>query len=206
MCIMNRLLKTCSSRGIDGVSNHVVKVIHASIAPIFTFIVNLSMETGVFPEQLKTAVVIPVHKKRDKLDVNNFRPISLLPVFSKILKKIGIFIDIKNAFDTVDHILLFERLHEAGIRVTYNWFRSYSSGGTQMVKIKYSFSDNSNFFCNDTSLCYAGLSNDHLHKIMQTDLDRLSLWFTFNKTVLSPKTKYLLISLNKQSIPVKNLL
>ncbi|KAG8238796.1 hypothetical protein J437_LFUL017878, partial [Ladona fulva] len=37
MRIMNGLLKTCSPRGIDGVSNHVVKVIHDSIAPIFTF-------------------------------------------------------------------------------------------------------------------------------------------------------------------------
>ncbi|KAG8232023.1 hypothetical protein J437_LFUL012047, partial [Ladona fulva] len=60
-------LKTCISRGIDGVSNHVVKVIYTNVAPPFTIIVNLSIETGVFPEQLKTAVVIPVHKKRSYL-------------------------------------------------------------------------------------------------------------------------------------------
>ena len=52
-----------------------------------SFIINRSFEQGVFPESLKTAQVTPVHKKEDTLTINNYRPISLLSVFSKILEK-----------------------------------------------------------------------------------------------------------------------
>ena len=52
-----------------------------------SFIINRSFEQGVFPESLKTAQVTPVHKKEDTLTISNFRPISLLSVFSKILEK-----------------------------------------------------------------------------------------------------------------------
>ena len=49
---------------------------------------NLSFKTGSFPDKIKIAIVIPVHKSRSKLDVNNYRPISLLSVFSKIIEKV----------------------------------------------------------------------------------------------------------------------
>ena len=50
--------------------------------------VNLSFETGVFPDILKLAKVIPLHKKESKLEYLNYRPISLLSVFSKIYEKL----------------------------------------------------------------------------------------------------------------------
>ena len=49
--------------------------------------VNLSFETGIFPDILKIAKVTPVHKKDSKIDHRNYRPISLLSVFSKIFEK-----------------------------------------------------------------------------------------------------------------------
>ena len=56
--------------------------------PFFSFwlseIVNLSFETGIFPDVLKVAKVNPLHKKESKLDHRNYRPISLLSVRSKI--------------------------------------------------------------------------------------------------------------------------
>ena len=48
----------------------------------------MSFETGLFPDCLKIAQVSPIHKKKSKLDFLNYRPISLLPVFSKIFKKL----------------------------------------------------------------------------------------------------------------------
>ena len=45
----------------------------------------MSFNQGVFPTILKTANLIPIHKKGDKLDCNNYRPISLLSNISKIL-------------------------------------------------------------------------------------------------------------------------
>jgi len=44
--------------------------------------------SGIFPSQLKFSEINPLHKKGDKMDITNFRPISLLTSFSKILEKV----------------------------------------------------------------------------------------------------------------------
>ena len=51
-------------------------------------IINLSFNCGVFPDVLKVAKVIPLHKGGSTQDVNNFRPISLLSIFDKIIEKL----------------------------------------------------------------------------------------------------------------------
>ena len=51
-------------------------------------IFKASLEEAVFPEKLKIAKVIPVFKKGDKENIENYRPISILPVFSKALERI----------------------------------------------------------------------------------------------------------------------
>ena len=51
-------------------------------------LVNLWFETGVFTDILKLAKVTPIHKKEGKLEYLNYRPISLLSVFSKIYEKL----------------------------------------------------------------------------------------------------------------------
>jgi hypothetical protein len=53
-----------------------------------TSICNSALESGIFPEQLKIAKVIPVHKKGNTGDINNYRPIASLSVFSKMLEKL----------------------------------------------------------------------------------------------------------------------
>ena len=50
--------------------------------------INQVFNTGIYPERLKLAKVIPVFKKGDSKLINNYRPISLLPVISKVLEKI----------------------------------------------------------------------------------------------------------------------
>ena len=57
------------------------------ISPL-TYICNISLSSGVFPEKLKYAVIKPVYKKEDKLLTTNYRPISLLTSFSKIFEKL----------------------------------------------------------------------------------------------------------------------
>ena len=80
-------LKNKSSFGIDGIPNSVVKMcIHCIIKPLVS-ICNLSLSSGTFPDQFKIARVQPIFKKGDKTCIQNYRPISLLPVLSKILEK-----------------------------------------------------------------------------------------------------------------------
>ena len=63
------------------------KIIGSIITPL-VHICNLSLLTGVFPSLFKLAKVIPVHKKDNTMIVSNYRPISILPSFSKILERI----------------------------------------------------------------------------------------------------------------------
>ena len=53
-----------------------------------SILVNMSFETGIFPDILKMAKMSPLHKKDSKMDYHNYRPISLLSAFSKIYEKL----------------------------------------------------------------------------------------------------------------------
>ena len=57
------------------------------IAPL-TKIINLSIKEGIYPTCFKLTKVIPLHKQNDTNDPNDFRPISLIPVISKVLEYI----------------------------------------------------------------------------------------------------------------------
>ena len=56
------------------------------LAAVLSYINNISLKTGIFPEVLKTAKVLPIFKSGDKKLISNYRPISVLSVFSKVLK------------------------------------------------------------------------------------------------------------------------
>ena len=58
-----------------------------NILPL-TFLFNESIRNGIVPEKLKLAVVYPIHKKDSKMKVNSYRPISVLPIMSKISEKL----------------------------------------------------------------------------------------------------------------------
>jgi len=52
-----------------------------------SYICNKYIQTGVFPDHLKYSIVKPLYKNGDRSIISNYRPISLLPVFSKVLEK-----------------------------------------------------------------------------------------------------------------------
>ena len=56
--------------------------------PFITNSINLSIEKGCFPEELKLAEVSPIFKKKDDLDKENYRPVSVLPHVSKVFERI----------------------------------------------------------------------------------------------------------------------
>ena len=84
---MNRLPNKRSS-GHDGINNIILKEIGEYICIPMTYLFNEYMTTGVFPDVMKIAEVVPLYKGKDRYEVENYRPISLLLTISKLLEKL----------------------------------------------------------------------------------------------------------------------
>ena len=76
------------SSGHDNIDNILLKKIELEISPKLANIFNQSISTGVFPDVMKLAEIVPLFKSKDKTLTENYRPISLLITISKILEKI----------------------------------------------------------------------------------------------------------------------
>ena len=81
-------LKNRLSAGIDEITVYIVKqCIKLQQKPLAN-IYNASLESGIIPVQLKITKIVPLHKKVDTRDIQNYRPIALLSVCSKLLEKL----------------------------------------------------------------------------------------------------------------------
>ena len=191
MLIVVNNLKSKKSNDCDDIDMCTVKRVIKEIVQPLTYICNISFSTGVFPDIMKIAKVIPLFKSGADDNFSNYRPVSLLPQLSKILEKlfnnrmekfiekyhlmhdsqygfrtntstsmailefleevtssldkkkttIGVFIDLKKAFDTIDHTLLLKKLHCYGIRgLVNNWIKSYLTERKQLVQALEGFS------------------------------------------------------------------
>ena len=83
-----RRMSSSRAIGIDGVPLLAVKKCFAVIGPHLLHVVNSSISTRTFPSAWKIARVVPIHKSGSQTDVNNFRPISILSVLSKVTEKV----------------------------------------------------------------------------------------------------------------------
>ncbi|XP_065583325.1 uncharacterized protein LOC136042303 [Artemia franciscana] len=95
LCTGDEILKVVktiksNSAGIEGINPKTFKSVMCYLMPCLVHIINLSLQTGIFPDALKRAKVIPLHKGGSKLEIENYRPISILPFFRKYLKKLCI--------------------------------------------------------------------------------------------------------------------
>lgn len=274
------IVKKCKSKkstDCNDIDMSLVKQVIEGIAKPLTHICNLSFQTGTFPNQMKIAKVIPMYKNGNKHHFTNYRPVSLLPQFSKILEKlfnsrldsflekcnvlsesqygfrsnrstsqaiiesiekitdaidnkqyaIGIFIDLKKAFDTINHNILVNKLEKIEIRgIANEWIKSYLDRRQQFVKLgKYCskcldiacgvpqgsilgpklfilyindicqvskllslvlFADDTNVFCSGENL-------KKLQDDINEELNKLKLWFDWNKLSLNvSKTKFMI--------------
>ena len=85
MHIISKLKNT--SANIDEMPVRILKEIGALVAETLAGRVNRSFRRGVFPDNLKIAKVAPIYKSGNAQEVSNYRPISVLPVFSKIIER-----------------------------------------------------------------------------------------------------------------------
>ena len=145
------------------------------ISPVLAKIYNKNMADGIFPEKFKTGKITPVYKKGNAELLENYRPVSTLPIFGKIFEKIiysrlysfltargvlncnqfgfrkgrstvhalhssvniiqdainngmhvlGVFIDLSEAFDTLDHKISIDKLEHYEIMVSGVMLRDF---------------------------------------------------------------------------------
>jgi hypothetical protein len=80
-------LKGLMATGADGIPAKMLKLSCDIIAPSLTYIFNLSISSGIYVDDWKRARVIPVYKTEDRTKCENYRPISTLPIISKLFEK-----------------------------------------------------------------------------------------------------------------------
>ena len=80
-------LQTKKATGVDGISAKILKSCSNTIAQPITNLINFSFDSNIFPNSLKQAQVIPIFKKKDPLDKQNYRPVSILPTISKLYER-----------------------------------------------------------------------------------------------------------------------
>ena len=178
--------KTSKSFGSDSISCYFLKLALPFIENSLACLFNTSLETSQFPDSWKLAKVTPIFKEGDKADKSNYRPISVLPVISRLFEKLAadqlyqhmydnglfsseqsgflrlhstvtcllkntddwyngldlgklvglVFIDLKKAFDTVDHDILCKKLEYYGIQEReLAWFKSYLANRKQFSRV-----------------------------------------------------------------------
>ena len=79
-------LKSSNSEGVDGINVNVIKASIDLLASLLSQMYNISFSTAIVPDKLKISKVIPMFKSEDSINFTNYRPISILPCFSKILE------------------------------------------------------------------------------------------------------------------------
>ena len=75
------------SLGPNSIPIYILKISNNLFSDLLTEIANLSFKTGIFPDLCKLSKIIPIFKKDDPMFCVNYRPISLLPIYSKIFEK-----------------------------------------------------------------------------------------------------------------------
>ena len=81
-------LVNAKATGVHNIPNKILEDSCQTIAPFLSDIFNFSISTNTFPSDLKIGKVSPVHKSGDRDDLNNYRPISVLPTIARVFERL----------------------------------------------------------------------------------------------------------------------
>ena len=95
----------------------ILKISYDIISPAITFLIDKSLSLRIFPNVWKTAYIVPISKTAPKEDINNYRPISILPTVSNIMEK---WIHLKFVTCLNDNELLHEKQRETELDTRLN--------------------------------------------------------------------------------------
>ena len=143
-------INTNKSSAIEYISSRLVKDVFIANVRLMLKIYNTSLYTGSVPTSWESATIIPLKKEGNSPDVNNLRPISLLPILEKIVhSRLMCHLDENNLLDEkqggfrhnhsttdtiIKFIILIKRLEQLGvIRILLQWIQNYLSDRTQCV-------------------------------------------------------------------------
>ena len=85
---INKTLKDTYSTGADDLNPHILSSLMDLLASPLSEVINCSLRTGIVPSDIKLAKITPIYKQGNKNEVSNFRPISILPFFSKLFERV----------------------------------------------------------------------------------------------------------------------
>ena len=134
---VRKVIKGLSSKkaaGYDELPAQFIKKIAFKLVKPLTWLINQSIRTNTFPKQMKQANIIPLFKKKDKLNKDNYRSVNLLPILSKIFERI-LFNQIYDYTETLFHKYLsgFRKgfsCQDILIRMTEDWRELLDKGQT----------------------------------------------------------------------------
>ena len=125
------------ARGYDGISIRMLKLSSLSIVKPLSIIFQNCLKSSTFPDDWKKGNIVPVHKKNSKQCVNNYRPVSLLHICSKIFEKV--------IFDSIFNFMIQSNLLnscQSGFRpndsciisITHNHYRAFDANPSLEVR------------------------------------------------------------------------
>lgn len=76
------------SPGIDKITPQVFKFLCNELSHQLSYLINRMFKTGIYPDIFKTAIVIPINKSGRRNDIKDYRPVSILSSFNKVIEKI----------------------------------------------------------------------------------------------------------------------